>query len=75
MWQRFGENGKSYEEAASNFNSNPSISLTVTWKSKRERYKRLQKQFYKSYTANQLLSGVRGEILIERGGRGRKTGE
>ena len=58
----FGENGKRYGDAASNFNANPSVFQTVTWKSVRDRYKRLQEQFHKSDNANQRLSGVGGEV-------------
>ena len=58
----FGENCKRYVDAASNFNANLSVVQTVTWKSVRDRYKRLQEQFDKSNNANQRLSGVPGEI-------------
>ena len=59
----FGENGKRYGDAASNFNANPTVVQTVTWKSVRDRYKRLQEQFDKSYNANQRLSGV-GQVRV-----------
>ena len=57
-----GENGKRYGEAAGNFNANISVVQTVTWKSVRDCYKRLQEHFDKSDNANQRLSGVGGEI-------------
>ena len=57
-----GENGKRYGDAASNFNANLTVVQTVTWKSVRDRYKRVQEQFDKSDNANQRLSGVGGEI-------------
>ena len=58
----FGQNGTQYRDAASNFNENPSVVQTVTWKSVRDSYKRVQEQFDKSDNANQRLSGVSGEI-------------
>ena len=58
----FGENGKRYGEAARNFNAKHLFIQTATRKSVRDRYKRLQERFYKSYKLNQRLSGVDGEI-------------
>ena len=54
----FGENGKRYGDAASNFNANPTVAQTVTWKSVRDRYKRPKEQFDKRDNANQFVSGV-----------------
>ena len=58
----FGESGMRYEEAASHFNANPSVSQSFTWKTVRNCYKRRQAQFYKTDNASQRLSSVGGEI-------------